>query len=161
MSLRRGDDSMKRRPPDRGAVLIVDDDELVRWSAAAGLRESGYRVETAADPGEALELCPGAVVALLSHDHPHLDGLTLADILRRQCPRCAVVLMAADSTSELQRQARERDIVRVLAKPFSLEDLVDAIRDALGHSLVPSSPRAARAASPPDAPPETGPPHGV
>lgn len=154
---------MKRRALDRGAVLVVDDDELVRWSAAAGLRESGYRVEVAANPGEALERCPGAAVALLNHDHPHLDGLALADILRRHCPRCAVLLMAADVTSELQCQAGKRDIVRVLAKPFSLEDLVDAIRDALGrcHSLASAPPRAPREGRPPDGPPETGRPHGV
>jgi CheY-like chemotaxis protein len=151
---------MKRGALDREPVLIVDDDELVRWSAAERLRECGYRVEVAADAGEALERCPDAAVALLNHG-PHADGLVLADILRRHCPRCAVVLMAADLTSELRRLARERRIVRALAKPFSLEDLVDAIREALGHFLASSSPGDVPARGATDEPPETGAPHRV
>ena len=151
---------MKRGARDRKPVLIVDDDELVRWSAAERLRECGYRVEVAADAGEALERCPDAAVALLNHG-PHVDGLVLADILRCRCPRCAVVLMAADLTSNLRRLARERDIVRVLAKPFALEDLVDAIRDALGHSPASSSPRTIPCGGTSDEPRETGAPHEV
>jgi DNA-binding NtrC family response regulator len=89
-----------------------------------------------------------------------VDGLVLVDILRSHCPRCAVVLMAADLTSELRRLARERKIARVLAKPFSLEDLVDAIRDALGHSLASSSPHDVPGRGTTDEPPETGAPHG-
>jgi len=152
---------MMRGALDRKPVLIVDDDELVRWSAGEGLRERGYRVEVAADAREALERCPDAAVALLNHDHPHADGLTLADTLRRHCPRCPVVLMAADVTSELCRLARERDIARILAKPFSLEDLVDAIRDALGQAFASSSPRALRDGGTADESLETGAPRGV
>jgi len=152
---------MKRGAPDREPVLIVDDDELVRWAAAESLRECGYRVEVAANAREALGRCPGAAVALLNHDLPRMDGLVLADILRRHCPRCAIVLMAADLTSDLRRRARERNIVRLLAKPFSLEDLVDAIGDPLGRSLASSSPRPVPAAGTTDSPRETGAPHGV
>jgi CheY-like chemotaxis protein len=152
---------MKTTAPDRAKVLIVDDDELVRWSAAEGLRECGCRVEAAADALEALERCPDAAVALLNHDRPRLDGLVLADVLRRRCPRCAIVLMAADVTGELRRQSRERGIVRVLGKPFSLEDLADAIRDALGPSLPSASRRAFPDGSAAGGSPETGTPHGV
>ena len=152
---------MKRAALDRKPVLIVDDDELVRWSAAERLRECGYRVEVAADSGAALERCPDAAVALLNHDHPHADGLILADVLRRRCPRCAVVLMAADVTSELCRLARERKIVRVLAKPFSLEELVDAIRDALEQPHARPTPSAKPGSEDGDSPWKTPPPQGV
>jgi DNA-binding NtrC family response regulator len=128
---------MKRGARDQQSVLVVDDDELVRWSAAERLRECGYRVEVAASVGEALERCPSAEVALLNHDPPGVDGLALADIVRRHCPGCAVVLMAADPTVELRLGARERDISRVLGKPYSLEDLVDAIGDAIGPPSAP------------------------
>jgi CheY-like chemotaxis protein len=120
---------------DRQFVLIVDDDELVRWSAAEGLKESGYSVEVAANAREALHRCPNAAAALLDHDLPDVDGLALADTLRRRHPRCAIVLMTADPSPELRRRARERGVVQVLGKPFSLEDLVDAIRDAQERTL--------------------------
>lgn len=113
------------------AVLVVDDDELVRWAAAQRLTESGYSVEVAANAREALRRCSGAAVALLDHDIPETDGLALADALRRRHPRCRTVLMTADLTPELCRQARERGISRVLEKPFSLETLTAAIHEAL------------------------------
>lgn len=131
---------MKRRAPDRGLVMVMDDDDLVRWSAAEGLRESGYHVEVAANAQEALERCPGAAVVVLDHDSRHTDGLGLADLLRGRCPACAIVLLAADPTPELLRGARERHVARVLEKPFSLEDLVDAVASALPLSPNPSSP---------------------
>jgi DNA-binding NtrC family response regulator len=131
---------MKRAAADRGLVMVMDEDELVRWSAAERLRESGYRVEVASNAREALERCPGAAVVVLDHDRRHTDDLDLADLLRRRCPGCAIVLMAADPTPTLLRGARERHVVRVLEKPFSLEDLVDAIESALPHPDL-SSPR--------------------
>jgi CheY-like chemotaxis protein len=129
---------MKRGALHRGLVLVMDDDELVRWSAAEGLREGGYHVEVAASAPEALERCPGAAVVVLDHDSRDADALDLADLLRRRCPACAVVLMAADPTPELLRRARERHVVRVLEKPFSLEGLVDAIGSAIPHSPAPA-----------------------
>jgi two-component system response regulator PrrA len=132
---------MKRGAPDRGLVVVMDDDELVRWSAAEGLRESGYDVEVAANAQEVLEHCHGAAVVVLDHDSRRADTLDLADLLRGRCPACAIVLMAADPTPELLRGARERHVVRVLEKPFSLERLVEAIGSALAHSSdSPSSP---------------------
>ena len=121
----------KRGESDGGSVLVVDDDELVRWSAAEGLREQGYSVAVAASAREALRGCRDAAVALLADDLAGADGLAIAERLRRRHPRCAVVLMTADPTPERRRQARERGVARLLGKPFSLEGLVGAIEDAL------------------------------
>jgi len=147
--------------PDRRTVLVVDGDDLVRWSAAESLKECRYSAEGAANAAEALQHCPGAAVALLDHDLPDVDGLALADTLRRRCPQCAIVLMTADPTPELHREARRRGVVRVLDKPFSLEVLVDAIREASGHSP-PSPPTRSRSDDPgDDGPWETGAPPSV
>jgi CheY-like chemotaxis protein len=115
----------------------VDDDELVRWCAAEGLREKGYSVAVAASAREALRGCREAAVALLDDDLPGVDGLTIAERLRRRHPRCAVVLMTADPTPELRRRARQEGVARILGKPFSLEGLVGAIQDALEHVPCP------------------------
>lgn len=130
-----------KRGEGRKTVLVIDDDELLRWSAAEGLREHGYHVEVTASAHEALEHCPSPAVALLDQDNRDVDGLALADMLQARCSGCAIVLMAADPTPELLRDAGRRHVVRVLEKPFSLEDLADAIRCALRHSLSRSSPR--------------------
>ena len=119
----------------------MDDDELVSWAAAQGLEQSGYSVAVAANAREALRHFSGAAVALLDDDLPDADGLALADTLRRRHPRCRTVLMTADLTPQLRRQARERGITGVLEKPFSLETLVAAIREALEGPPAPLGPQ--------------------
>jgi CheY-like chemotaxis protein len=138
---RGGGHVMNPGASDRRTVLIADDDELMRWSAAEGLRESGYSVEAVANAREALLRCPDAAAILLDQDLPDVDGLALADTLRLRHPRCAVLLMTADLTPELRRRARERGIVAVLRKPFSLETLAGAICQALEHSPTPAARR--------------------
>ena len=152
---------MERGGRDREPVLVVDDDELVRWSAAEGLKESGYHVQVAANATEALRGCPDVAVALLDHDLPDVDGLALADTLHRRHPRCAIVLMTADLTPELHREAGERGVVRILEKPFSLETLLAAFRDLGKHSPVPASPSAGSDGEAGDGPWETEARHGV
>jgi CheY-like chemotaxis protein len=128
---------MKPGASERELVLVVDNDELVRWSAAEGLKEYGYAVEVAANAHGALQRYPDAAVALLNHDLPGVDGLNTADALHRRHPRCAIVLMTADLTPDLRRRARERGVVGVLEKPFSLETLAAAIDDALDLFVEP------------------------
>ena len=125
---------MKPGASHRELVLVVDHDELVRWCAAEGLKEYGYAVVVAADAHEALQRDPNAAVALLDHDLRGADGLDAADTLHHLQPRCAIVLMTADLTPELTRRARERGVVGILEKPFSLETLVATVDEALDPS---------------------------
>jgi CheY-like chemotaxis protein len=152
---------MKSGARDWGSVLVVDDDELVRWSVAEGLRESGCRVQVAANGAEALRCCPDAAVALLDHDLPDVAGLALADALRHRHPRCAIVLMTADLTPELRTEAGERGVVTLLEKPFSLEELLAAFHDAGEKSPVPAGPPSGGRGEAGDDHRETGAPHGV
>jgi len=125
------------RSPDPKAVLVVDDDDLVRWAAAQGLTESGFAVRVAVNARDALRLCSGAAVALVDDATPGMQGLALAEALRHRHPRCRTVLMTADPTPELRRHAHERGICQVIEKPFSLETLIAAIHLALEGSPAP------------------------
>jgi DNA-binding NtrC family response regulator len=129
----------------RGAtVLVVDPDELLRWSLVQSLTEHGYRVRLAVDSREALD-GEDAAVALVDHDLPGTDGFGTAAALNRCSPSCVVVLMSPDPSPLLYRQAAERGIDTILEKPFSLEDLFGAVR------------RAARQARDRSRPPEAAP----
>ena len=149
---------------ERNPVLVVDGDELVRWSVAEGLREQGFPVAVAASAREALEHYAHAAVALLDDDLPDADGLATAERLRRRDDGCAVVLMTADPTPALRRRAREEGVATVLKKPFSLDSLVAIIRDALDGRAGPPRPRPGSPAGPDgeggDGPGQTGVPHG-
>jgi two-component system nitrogen regulation response regulator NtrX len=116
----------------RDSALVVDRDELVRWSVAEGLKDLGCSVAVAEEVREGLHV-PSPAVALLELDSSRGDGLAAVDALRRRHPRSIVVLMASEPTPELCRRARERGAFRVLAKPFSIDALLATVREALAH----------------------------
>lgn len=119
--------------PARRCVLVVDDEDLVRWSLRELLQEQGYRVVVAETGHQALERSAGADLALLDWRLPDTDGLRVAKALRRSRPSCPVILMTAYGTPELFEQAAANEVYRVLLKPFDLEEVVRLVREALGQ----------------------------
>ena len=110
-----------------GTVLLVDDDELVRESAAQMLRDIGYRVTSASSAAAALEqLDAGLTPDLLVTDHlmPGMTGAQPALALRERLPGIRLLIIsgyadAGDIDASLAR----------LSKPFVQTDLVAALRD--------------------------------
>ncbi|MGD8895903.1 MAG: response regulator, partial [Acidobacteriota bacterium] len=80
-------------------VLVVDDEDLIRWSLRARLEEDGYDVDEAPDGRSALERVAGGVdLVLLDFRLPDIDGLELLRRIKGSQPETVVVLMTAHST---------------------------------------------------------------
>jgi CheY-like chemotaxis protein len=114
-----------------GAVLVVEDDEQVRVISVEMLSSLGYRVHTARDGHGALALLKsGEAVDLLFTDlvMPRgMSGLELARQARKIKPDLAVLL----TTGQPPRQDAGPDEFPVLAKPFRLAALSEAVRRVL------------------------------
>jgi DNA-binding NtrC family response regulator len=126
-----------RRTSDKfpGRVLVVDDEALVRWSLATGLREAGFETETVSSGAEAVALAqmiphPDAVV-LDSRLH-ECDTTLLLRQLRIAAPQCRFLVM---TTERHETAPPEFDAV-VIRKPFDLGDVVRMVdRAVAGTSL--------------------------
>ena len=119
-------------PVEGFRVLIVDDEDLIRWSLKEGLSARGHTVIEADRGRAALEGCLNGVdLALLEFRLPDTDGLELAAVIRRSNPACRVILMTAHGSSELTQQAAERDVFRVVDKPFDVTEVLDLVERAL------------------------------
>jgi DNA-binding NtrC family response regulator len=117
------------------SVLIVDDEPLIRWSVRTHLERAGYDVVDAASGSQALARFGKAVaLALVDFRLPDTDGLELLGELKRRRPLCPVILMTANGTPELAREALDSGAFRVVDKPFDLERLTAVIRAALGST---------------------------
>lgn len=124
--------------PDGGSVLVVDDDRGVRRLTARMLRAEGYQVFEAGSGAEALQTLegdPGIRLVVTDIVMPEMHGLDLVDRALARDPHLRVVLMtghAPELTAQLD--ARESPLP-VLLKPFTAEQLIETVRDALAGGL--------------------------
>jgi CheY-like chemotaxis protein len=117
------------------AVLVVEDDVLVRLVIAAYLRDCGYRVFEAANGDEAIKLLgrdeAGIDVVLTDVEMPgETDGFALAQWIRRERPGVELVIAgtparAAEAAGDLCEEGPQR------AKPYETSLALDRIRRLL------------------------------
>lgn len=118
-----------------GRVLVVEDEDMVRAVAERALVRQGYVVETACDGEEALALfADGKRYDLVVSDvvMPNMDGPTMARNLRGQFGDIRLLFMSGYAEEQL-RETISLDNVSFLAKPFSVQQIAEAVHDALAR----------------------------
>jgi two-component system, NtrC family, response regulator AtoC len=114
------------------SVLVVDDEELVRWSLEERLEQEGCDVLHAGSLAEARPRCEeGVDLVLLDRRLPDGDGLDLLSELRRDDPDLPVVLMTAFSSVKGAVAAMRGGAFHYVAKPFDLDEVVLVVQQAL------------------------------
>jgi two-component system cell cycle sensor histidine kinase/response regulator CckA len=116
-----------------GTILLVEDEDMVRAVAERALSRQGYKVLTAANGEEALELLDGhGVVDLLISDvvMPMMDGPTMVRHARERFPGMPVLFMSGYAEEQLRRSI-DLDHVAFLPKPFSVQQLAEAARSTI------------------------------
>ncbi len=107
--------------PAPGWVLVVEDEDLLRWSTARTLRRAGYQVLEAGDADEAL-ICMaehGDGVSLVISDviMPKQSGYELAHALRRQWSHLRIVLISGYTPVAMERHGIQSSEFELLRKP--------------------------------------------
>ena len=117
-------------------VLLVDDEELIRTAARTALEGFGYRVLTAANGAEALELYreKGSTIAAVVTDMmmPVMDGAELTRALAEIDPRVAVINTSGLPETNAENQTRSPAVKAYLEKPYTAETLLAALGRVLG-----------------------------
>lgn len=115
-------------------ILVVDDSfEMREFVADSVLRLSGYET-LKADNGQAgLELARQASPNLIIADMrmPKLTGLELAQIIQREKLNIPIILITAEGSEQLAREALRAGVADYFVKPFKTDDLLLSVRRVL------------------------------
>jgi two-component system cell cycle sensor histidine kinase/response regulator CckA len=125
---------MREVPARQGLrLLICEDEDAIRDILARGLRRHGLAVEAVADAESALSaLANGPPFDALLSDvmMPGIDGVELARRARAAHPALTILLMSGFAEPPLHKAA-ETAAINFIAKPFTLDELLAALSDAI------------------------------
>jgi len=120
---------------DKASILIVEDDPNVRSITVKALSRAGFNVQSCASGKEALSTCNSSEYKpeLLLTDviMPGMSGVELAGKLNKLCPQIRVLYMSGYSESVLVNQGVLDDHINYISKPFTLHELIEAVKNAL------------------------------
>jgi CheY-like chemotaxis protein len=118
---------------ERRCVLFVDDDPLVCQSVVPVLEAIGLNVKSAHDPAGALALLSRSAIDVVITDivMPNEGGVELAHEIKRRHPDIPV-LLATGYAADLARWPHP-----ILHKPYTIQNITDALREALDTAKRP------------------------
>jgi CheY-like chemotaxis protein len=114
------------------AILVVEDEFLVRLFAVDALEDAGFRVlqaETAAEALKALREVPNVAAAIIDMGLPDRPGDQLATEVRAMRADLPIVIASGRSGRELREQFAQQARVAILVKPYTAELLLDALAE--------------------------------
>lgn len=122
----------------REAVLIADDEEMVRLVMKAVLSYRGYRITEATDGEHVLEILRAEQgrfdLVLLDVDMPRLNGWDALKKMRVEYPQVRVILLSGGAVASDTDTALRSGAAAFLAKPFRNEELVQLVRRTLDEA---------------------------
>ncbi|MGD9346055.1 MAG: response regulator transcription factor [Candidatus Aminicenantes bacterium] len=117
---------------DSKKIYIVDDDLSVRKALRRLLTSVGYDVETYASSQEFLDSVPQNSQGCLILDMrmPGLNGLGLQSKMASMNYKLPIIFITAYDNPQDRKKAMDAGAISFLRKPFSDQELVDAIQSA-------------------------------
>lgn len=118
------------------SILVADDDGAARDALRAIIDPLGYHTLLAVDGAEALEIVRHEIIhaALFDVHMPNLTGLEALQMLRQFNLDLPVILITADSSAGLMRQAFQAHAYSVIPKPVNKNMVLHTLIRALGKT---------------------------
>jgi DNA-binding NtrC family response regulator len=113
-------------------ILVVDDEQLVRWFLERALRKNGHEVVTAENVEEALVKLSSETIDVLLTDlrMPGENGRELIGKVDIRGEKPRVIVCSAFITAELDEELRQKGVC-TLRKPVMLDELNEAVQICL------------------------------
>ncbi len=117
-------------------ILVVDDEQLIRWSIEQNLKKQGYEVLTAPTGEDALKLVreEQPELILLDIQMPGISGMEVLEKVKEFDEDIVVIMVTAHGGLETAVSAMRLGAYDYINKPFNLDELAIVIRKALENS---------------------------
>ena len=122
-------DAVREQP----GILVIDDEDAIRALFEETLRKRGYRVATAKNGSEGLELVNQQDFALVFIDlkMPGIDGAVLFGHIKTINPNLPVVIITGYPNSDVMARALAHGPFGIIKKPFNDLDIIMAVNTFL------------------------------
>jgi two-component system OmpR family response regulator len=122
-------------------LLLIEDDEEAAHFILKGLRESGYTVDHSADGRDGLFRATETDYDVIITDRmlPHLDGLTIVQLLRQQGRTAPVLVLSALGTVDDRVKGLKAGGDDYLTKPFAFAELLARVEALLRRKSGPQA----------------------
>lgn len=114
-------------------ILIVDDDEKIRYAFKEVLNKDGYLFQEAKDGLEAMKLIKDhrPDIIFMDINMPHIDGLDVLKKTKDLDYNIAVIIITGKGTMQTAIQAMKLGAFQYLVKPLSVADIREEIKKAI------------------------------
>jgi DNA-binding NtrC family response regulator len=125
---------------EKGSILIIDDEEIIRESCRRILEPEGYTVMTAGSGREGLAILAGKKIDLVLTDlkMPDMDGIEVLVKIRENWAQTETIIMTGYGTVKTAVRAMKLGVFDYIEKPFEPADLVALVTKAFTRRGLPS-----------------------
>lgn len=128
-------DYSEQIPLGEGLVLIVDDEEVMRKTAANILQKLGYETLTANDGEEAVNVFKehhaSIVLTLLDLSMPKMSGKEAYEEMKKIDPNLKVLIVSGLATEDRVKEVTDLGADGFIKKPYSMVDLAQDVKDTI------------------------------
>jgi CheY-like chemotaxis protein len=118
-------------------VLVVDDEPLIAMALEAALEDAGHVVATAANGRQGLERlaeAPRPDLVLLDMMMPVMNGPAMLAAMAADPALAGIPVVVLSSLPEEAVRARAQGVAAILRKPYTAEEVLDAVARVLGEA---------------------------
>ena len=114
-------------------ILVVDDEESIRWVFKKGLEKKGYHVKTVESAEDALQEFQKTPYPLVFVDIrlPGMNGLEALERIKKIDKNTFIIVITAQATMKNAIEAMKKGAYDYIVKPFDLDQIDIAIHKVL------------------------------
>jgi DNA-binding NtrC family response regulator len=120
----------------KNRILVVDDEEALRTVLSTELDGEGYKVSSAADGREAINILTSNEfdLVLLDIKMPNVDGFEVLKFSKERWPKTKIVMLTGFADLKNAIESKKLGAEDFISKPYDLVDLLTTVERVLTNS---------------------------